>query len=158
MEIKQQQLVIVGQGPSRAGSRHSARRRSREACTGRVGRKLAKLLRMPEVAFYAMAARVNLNARFNGKAAKGDAFNVVEGLATARRILVRHRNGEKLVLLGRTVGRCFGVTGDYLRVTIREGHPFLLFPHPSGINRWWNDARNRRRAGRALRRFVTKDL
>jgi hypothetical protein len=30
----------------------------------------------------------------------------------------------------------------------------LIFPHPSGINRWWNERRNERRARQLLQRFL----
>jgi hypothetical protein len=34
------------------------------------------------------------------------------------------------------------------------GRRFLIFPHPSGINRWWNERRNERRARQLLQRFL----
>jgi len=109
---------------------------------------------MPEATFYAAAERFNLNAQFHGKSGKGDAFRVPEGLSKASRELARRRN-TRFVLLGRAVGKCFGVSGPFLSRTVRDyGNEFLFFPHPSGINLWWNDARNRREASRVLRRFV----
>jgi hypothetical protein len=30
----------------------------------------------------------------------------------------------------------------------------LIFPHPSGVNRWWNERRNQQRARQLLQRFL----
>jgi hypothetical protein len=35
-----------------------------------------------------------------------------------------------------------------------RGRSFLLFPHPSGRSRWWNEPTNQHDAGMALRRFL----
>jgi hypothetical protein len=34
------------------------------------------------------------------------------------------------------------------------GRRFLIFPHPSGANRWWNERQNERRARELLQRFL----
>ena len=49
---------------------------------------------------------------------------------------------DSIVLCGRRVAKAFSVEGDFLD---RVGR-YLLCPHPSGLNHWWNDEGNRRRA------------
>src|SRR4029434_9336717 len=62
---------------------------------------------------------------------------------------------ERIVLLGKNVARCFGF-GDvpFLAEISIYGRRFLIFPHPSGVNRWWNERRNERRARQLLQRFL----
>lgn len=132
---------------------------ARVAITGSVGRKLAELAgfdlrKREELRFFASVARRNLNRRFNGKNGKGDAFDRAEALESARRILLEpfHR----VVLLGEEVARAFGFKFSALEIRKLPNDPrrFLCFPHPSGINLWWNDDFNRFRAEKRLREFV----
>jgi hypothetical protein len=80
-----------------------------------------------------------------------------EGRAVARGFLLV-APPSKIVCLGKSVGRCFGVKDEFFTLTVDEGHELLIFPHPSGINRWWNDSGNRARAKRSLRRFCRNIL
>jgi uracil-DNA glycosylase len=150
--MKAKDILFVGQapGPSRAGER--------EPLSGRVGRRLARLLGLTE-AEWLRHRRVNLLARWPGKKArKGDAFDVTAGAAHADHLLVE---AHRFVLLGGLVTQCFGIPKwvplkiwrlDYANTV---GHrQFFCLPHPSGVNRWWNDKRNVRKAERALRLFV----
>jgi hypothetical protein len=63
---------------------------------------------------------------------------------------------DKGVLLGRKVAVACGYSAKwpFLRVGQLGGRPTLLFPHPSGRNRLFNDPRFKARAIRVLRRFV----
>lgn len=54
------------------------------------------------------------------------------------------------------VARAFRVpaTSCYYFARHRRGRAWwCVFPHPSGVNRWWNDPDNTRRAERYLRRL-----
>jgi hypothetical protein len=164
-------MTFVGQGPSRASwergieegrrrggaetpANHARRRCARLAITGSVGEFLAALLGVHRLALYRDSTRLNLNASWCGKAGKGDLFDEAEGRLTAADVLAAGPAGEKIVLLGKGVARCFGLRGEFLSVHRVAGKQLLVFPHPSKVNRWWNDAANRRRAARALRDFA----
>ena len=63
---------------------------------------------------------------------------------------------DAIVLLGRRVQRSFGLDGqDALTEIVRSGGgPVILcLPHPSGLNRWWNDPAHVVAATEALRRI-----
>src|SRR5436190_20238329 len=58
-------------------------------------------------------------------------------------------------LSGKNVARCFGFRDvPFLAEIHIYGRRVLIFPHPSGTNRWWNERRNERRARQLLQRFL----
>jgi hypothetical protein len=60
--------------------------------------------------------------------------------------------GRSFVLLaGHRVAAAFGVREGYLREFVLQGVPAAVVPHPSGVNRWWNDPANVARASAFLR-------
>lgn len=140
---------------------------ARVAATGAIGTKLGALLDLPLHRFWKTFARRNLNRRWNGKDGKGDKFDKEEGRRTAGQFLVREEFTHH-VLLGAAVAECFGfrnpewlaVKEGYYPIPDPSGSPreaykhFLLFPHPSGINAWWNEDFNRFRAKKRLAEFV----
>jgi hypothetical protein len=98
--------------------------------------------------------RKHLNTHYIGKRGKGDAFDHTKGNVTAADVLLDWRV-ERIVLLGKNVARCFGFRDLPFLAEIRiYGRRFLIFPHPSGVNRWWNERRNERRAQQLLQRFL----
>jgi hypothetical protein len=77
-----------------------------------------------------------------------------QGNAKAADVLMDWRV-ERIVLLGKNVARCFGFRDVPFLAEIRiYGRRFLIFPHPSGTNRWWNERQNERRARQLLQRFL----
>lgn len=136
--------MFIGQAPNSSGDGTSL-------LTGRCGRRIAACFGLSWFRFL-RCRRVNLNASFGGKAGKGDAFDRQEGRRTVAALMPMLP--QKVVLLGKSVASCFGVRGDFLATCAVNGSRFLLFPHPSGVSRWWNDPRNRRKAARAARRFL----
>lgn len=59
--------------------------------------------------------------------------------------LARWAAVDTIVLLGRRVERAFACAGTpYFDVLTSEGgyYKMLTAPHPSGMNRWWNDPEN----------------
>lgn len=127
---------------------------ARVAITGKLGESLARLAGVERLLLYSRCERRNLNARFNGKVGKGDVFNLAEGKETAARIF-HETAATRIVLLGRQVAACFGFRdAEFCKVYDRGGKRFLILPHPSGINTWWNEPGNKKLAEAALRRFV----
>lgn len=83
---------------------------------------------------------------------KGDAFPIIEARERAAEFAPKLK-GRDVVFLGNAVARTFNLGDlDLLRWCSLEyrgtGIKFhgVVFPHPSGINRWWNDDRNLLRA------------
>lgn len=170
------QICVVGQGPNRTAWEHGLADRMhthhlhakemiaenycrRVAITGSVGEKLANLAGLHRLDFYTKVGRENLNARWNGKSGKGDVFNRDEGERKAVELRAQY---PKFVLLGAEVARCFGFSTVSEPLALKEAYDdaahvkrfFLLFPHPSGINRWWNEDFNVFRARKMLREFL----
>jgi hypothetical protein len=83
----------------------------------------------------------NLINRFPGKQGKGDAFPAKEAAICAARFDLSGR--PLVVLMGKNVARAFGEhRRGYLELFDLRSIPAVVAPHPSGINRWWNDAAN----------------
>src|SRR4029079_18615908 len=62
---------------------------------------------------------------------------------------------ERIVLLGKNAARCFGFRDlPFLAEISIYGRRFLILPHPSRTNRWWNERRNEQRARQLLQRFL----
>lgn len=164
-------VIFIGQGPNQSSwerSVETARRlqskdpetfcrklSQRLALTGVLGNKVAALLGMTRAEFIRKYRRLNLNDRWNGKNGRGDAFDEEAGRAAAVELLA-DCHAARMVLLGQNVARCFGLehhaplsTGLFM-----NGIQFFLLPHPSGINRWWNEPKNARAAQKKLREFV----
>jgi hypothetical protein len=163
------ETAIIGQGPNESGwrnwlARHGGDVRCAEAaarrlaCTGRVGELLAELVDTHPLAFYTRHWRFNLNARWNGKRNGVDIFDESEAAVSASIIITQHPEIRRVVCLGRNVGRIFGFEpwAPFLSVrNVGSERSYLLFPHPSGRNRWFNDEVNRAMAAVALKRFLT---
>lgn len=137
-------LLIIGQAPSRTSDPD-------EPLTGRSGRRLADLL---GVAFDVVltSERRNLNHKWTQKNGR-DGFDGREAADTAERIMSED-GPKRVVILGAKVAGAFGLTWKPLHSERAFGRSFLMIPHPSGLNRWWNDSKNRRSAAVAFRRFL----
>lgn len=147
-------LVIVGQAPSKTADA----KRPLSADTG-SGKLMMKMLGIG-VAEYMGVERLNLLPRWPGKAGKkGDAFDAKIAAVAAGSIIVRAQKTH-FVLLGRGVAKAFGVDAGFCRTKTSKMSVgarrirFLILPHPSGVNRWWNDKANKALAQRSLRRFA----
>ena len=145
-KIETHKIGLVGQAPSRRGD-------PRKPLAGPNGQKIARLAGMSYDELIA-CRRKHLNTHYSGKRGKGDAFDHAKGNVNAADVLLDWRV-ERIVLLGKNVARCFGFRDLPFLAEIRiYGRRFLIFPHPSGANRWWNERRNERRARQLLQRFL----
>jgi uracil-DNA glycosylase len=142
--IETQKIGLVGQAPSRRGD-------PRKPLAGPNGRKIADLAGMSYDELIA-CRRKHLNAHYNGKT--GDRFDHAKGNLNAADVLLDWRV-ERIVLLGKNVARCFGFRDlPFLAEISVYGRRFLIFPHPSQANRWWNERKNERRARQLLQQFL----
>lgn len=120
--------------------------------SGRCGARLAELCGLSLDEFLASFRRVNLIERFPGKQSKGDRFPIDLARRGAIELLMTGVfTGAKVVLLGDNVARAFGWTpGNFSPLRFYPcgvtHHGIAVCPHPSGVNRWWNNQRNVYRA------------
>jgi hypothetical protein len=144
-KIETHKIGLVGQAPSRRGD-------PRKPLAGPNGQKMARLAGMSYDELIA-CRRKHLNTHSSGKRGK-DAFDHAKGNVNAADVLMDWRV-ERIVLLGKNVARCFGLRDvPFLAEIHIYGRRFLICPHPSGTNRWWNERRNERRARQILQRFL----
>jgi len=142
-------LLIVGQAPSRTSN-------PAEVLRGKSGAKIRELLGLSKRRFI-QCTRVNLAPLWTGKDGKGDAFEADPDLVITALSLARDH--ETVLLLGRAVSGALGYGGyEYFEPIKKEKTTFYVVPHPSGINRWWNDPANRRVAERFFGRLTCAEM
>lgn len=123
------------------------------ALGGRSGARLASLCGLSIEDFLERFERVNLVDYFPGKAGKGDAFPLDIGMRKADEIMADPANsGRHIVVMGGAAMMLFRLTGPSLTFAPHAGALYAWCPHPSGVNRWWNDSDNKIRA----RKFWTQ--
>ena len=64
-------------------------------------------------------------------------------------------DGRVVLLLGRRVAWAFGAADTYFEIQHLGTHADVyVLPHPSGINRWFNDRMNKQRIAEFMRGIV----
>ena len=141
-----QAIAFVAEAPGEKGSR-LAGAKVLDSRT-RSGRKLAELLGVDEVADRWPC--LNLVDRWPGRTAHGSAFPAGLAKANAALIFETLPPDVDLVLVGQRVARAFGVADGYFQWTrvfpLSSNRPTrraVVVPHPSGVNRWWNEPAQR---------------
>lgn len=156
-------LVLVGQALNRESGdvqmqlKPELRERyaRRISLTGSVGRRIAKLAGVSFFAYLHHTDRRNLIDRHPGKSGKGDAFPIAEAYRNAQ-VLQREFHGRRVIFMGRQVAAAFGcarfkILRWWKDERSGESHEFAVMPHPSRLNRWWNDSRHEQAATKFLR-------
>lgn len=133
-------VLVVGEAPGRTPG---------PPLGGRCGKRLRALA--PALRFRA----VNVLDRWPGSAGKGSKFPRRTAEARLGRVISASRGVSIVLLAGRRVSGLFGLgRAPYLKV-VRDGRRrTAVVPHPSGVNRWWNDHGNVRRARRFFGRLA----
>lgn len=140
--------LIVGEAPNRLG-------RSDRPIGGRCGDRLAALSGCSPAAFARAFDRTNVLYAWPGAAGKGAAFPMTAARRRARAIRSRFVRGRMVILLGLRTAAAFGVRVGYFEPVRFGQSDVVVVPHPSGINRWYNDAHNVRRM-RAFMRSIAR--
>jgi uracil-DNA glycosylase len=130
-------LVIIGQAPSQHGTG--------EPMAGRCGARLAALAGVSLDEFLRRTDRLNLFDIFTGKNGRGDVFCIHDARPIADQ-LCAGLTGRTVVMLGNGVSAAFGLKAPAFSFAEHRGMMAAWAPHPSGINRWWNDPQNVERA------------
>ena len=141
-------MIFVGQAPS-------CETDERPAFTGRCGRFLAEMLGLPQEEMLRRFLFINLLPRFPGKAKGGDAFPMDQARVYAEALASFFSRKNSVVLLGRNVAKAFNLGSldllSWHHPVQTHGARTAMVPHPSGINRWYNDEANREKATWFLR-------
>lgn len=157
-EKRRDDVVFVGQAPADGQDpRHPL-------VGGSTGRRLAGLLEMTDLEFAVAFERVNVLDEFPGRSAGGDAFPPAKARRGARALMPRLKN-KIAILLGRGVATAFGFGNFPFLSEIHAVHRlsedrycpvrYVIFPHPSGRSRWWNDSERAWAAGDFLRALIS---
>lgn len=162
-EWASERIVMVGQAPSAAGSHDP-----RHALTGAPMRRLFRASGLELMQYVRTFERHNLvptwmGYRKAGDPGSGSLFDLSEAAVTARKLADRLAGGRRLLCWGKDVmkafvgpHRCHMTPLTWYREEI-EGFDnsyevdCAIIPHPSGLNRWWNDLANVEAAGEFLR-------
>jgi hypothetical protein len=124
--------------------------------TGRSGARLAALADVAHDTLLSRATCVNLLRSWPGtnRTKKGDLWPAQLARVAALTCIVGVA-GARVILLGQNVARAFRVGRRPILTWFPFGHGHAaIVPHPSGINRWYNDPSNVRRAERFMRRTM----
>jgi len=139
-------VLFVGQAP---GSKNS------QPFVGRSGCRLAAFLDVTVEDMFAKHNFVNLVDQWQGKVGKGDAFKVERGVDLNAKIADAVGMSVAVVFCGSGVAKALKITQPLLDKFEYGGKPAMVLPHPSGVNRWWNDMQKRKGAIKRLRAFVS---
>lgn len=152
--------LLVGEAPARTGKRNLHACLAARALNVPAKAGLTGLLRTQhgELFDFVMDTRhANLLKTWPGAARRGSAFPMAEARVAADAFLevIEIVQPEAILLAGRRVAAAFrhhmhhrGT--DYFEHLELEGREARVVPHPSGVNRWWNDPANRERARKFL--------
>lgn len=125
----------------------------------------ARLRKLAGTAAYRLDGE-NLLDDWPGAAGKGSRFPVerARDRVVDPLFVEKLHEYDRVVVLGRRVWRALGLPNStpwlawaYPVRGPLAGIDFTLFPHPSGVNRWWNAPENVERARRTLRDVLDGD-
>lgn len=110
---------------------------------GRVGRRLALLAGLSHDDYLSTFERLNLLEVRQDRAPKGFTFDMEAAKKAATRLLQGPIvPGRLVLLLGFRVAGAFGLKNERFVKQDLHGAEAYVLPHPSSVNRWWNDADN----------------
>jgi hypothetical protein len=100
--------------------------------------------------------RVNLLQVRQDTKEKGFEFDRAAAIIAGRILVERVKPGQIVLLLGKRVADAIGVVNDYFMPCVVNNVEFYVLPHPSGVNRWWNNPDNLKQACAFLRGVVER--
>jgi uracil-DNA glycosylase len=140
--------LIVGEAPSRVGD-------PSRPITGACGDRLACFCGVEGIDFRRLFARMNLLSVWPGRSGKGTKWDRQTARAAADVAARRFVCGRVVVCLGWRVADALSVkAGGYFEPVPLRGSVAYVVPHPSGINRWYNERSNVAKMRRFMRRLA----
>ena len=131
--------ILIGEAPSKRGD---STKPLDYKCFERLGAVKMNL-------FYTREPIENNGGRWPSKEADRKAGEIARDLFLKIGV---YSSSCPVLFVGKRVAKAFDFEEDYFVWRTHWGGGFrcAIFPHPSGLNRWWNDTRNRRRAAEFL--------
>ena len=137
--------AIVGEAPSRSSDP------SRPLSGRGFADKIAALLGTTPGRYLRSFERAYLLDEWPGESSgKGSAFPLKEARIAAV-ALAPNLSGREVIFAGRRVAEAFGFFEEYMVRKALWDFSASTIPHPSGVNRWWNDPGNAESVGMFLR-------
>lgn len=139
--------LLIGEAPAPGSHANDP------AFSGRSGHRIAELI---GGSLFKHFDTINLLEDHQPREQKGSSFDLPRAREVAKGVLVGVEDGRTLVLAGRRVAAAFDVVFlKYLQKTVlklpgKKRVTVFLLPHPSGVNRWWNDHDNVEKARHLL--------
>lgn len=149
-------LVLIGEAPGRSADPSKPVPHLPLSSPSTRG----KLIWLFGIGAYDRALKFNLFSSWPGKSGKGDLFDVeaaTPAMVAINRALDRIDVEWTVVLLGFRVAATMTKARPHLLEYFAPwstcNRTYVIIPHPSGINRWWNEKPNRDRAVRRCRKI-----
>lgn len=140
--------LIVGEAPSKNEDPPTP-------ISGRIGKRLAACAGLTLEEFLERFERVNLLQVRQDTKEKGFEFDLPAAIESGRLLVERIEPGRTVILLGKRVADAVGCAKDYFEPhRLRNGATLYVVPHPSGVNRWYNEPTNALRMARFMRNVV----
>ncbi len=142
--------LLIGEAPSKNED-------TPQPLEGRVGSRLANLAGLRLDHYMELFERRNLLQVRQDTAAKGFEFD--EKAAAIEAVTMRNlyfKDGRVIVLLGKRVAKAFGVKEVYFIQQQYHGPDIRVMPHPSSVNRFWNDLANVKQAEEFMQGIVRR--
>jgi len=160
---RENRVLLVGQAPSRSSDQS-------EPLSGASGKRLARLfgLEPDEYLAHPQLVRMNMLRLWSGRGARRrhtDAFDMAKAELVGRRKLCERVHRERpshVLLMGRMVAKAASCPEDFFEWKeagfalgcSRVSSLVAVFPHPSGLSRFWRSDENNERARRFLENLI----
>lgn len=153
--------LIIGEAPSKNED-------VPQPIAGRVGRRLAECAGLTMEEFLAHFDRVNLLKDRQDTDDHGFTFDHARASLEAYKLREKFTRDQIVLLLGWRVARAFSVPKRWhgrngLAVSLEYFVQYnigdteaRIVPHPSGVNRWWNDPANYKQACEFMQNIVRR--
>lgn len=143
--------LLVGEAPSKNEV-------TEQPLMGRVGRRMAALADLSYEDYLRHFDRVNLLHVRQDTKEKGFEFDHAAAAVAAHQLFLDGtiKQGRVVLMLGWRVTRAFFSPYDkaYFERHDHAGVTFYAMPHPSGVNRYWNDLENCKKASEFVQQIV----
>ena len=128
--------LIIGEQPSKNGN-------PEQPLEGRIGHRMAEWMGITYEQYLDFFVRVNLLPQRIEYSGKGTDFNVKLARRSAKQIEETFTPGRIVVICGKRAASAFGIVKtDYFEWFALNHAKAVIVPHPSGVNRWFNDPSN----------------
>ena len=141
--------LIIGEQPSKNGNPDTP-------VSGRIGERLAEFMGITYMEYDMLFERVNLLPIREEYTGSGKEWDADRAKARAIELSAAFESGQVVLLLGKRASTAFGLSDEYFLRHKVNGADVYVIPHPSGLNRWYNDESNKLMAQEFLRAIIER--